>query len=208
MSLKKQFADVRKELHEAASLVGIDLDESGDALLTSLNRINNKNYPEYELDDAGAKKLLDRFGDTQAGIEVLRSLAMAYGYSFGGKCPIDLADGNDPWLNSESRTLCSFAMFTGGAIVRCVIYSKGGSGKFESGLFRFMGQHGAKIRHEPMAKLKKWALEKYKSGKYPSANAAAFEIKEEVLAYGRTIGANLTPPNAQRTIADWIRKSV
>ena len=74
--------------------------------------------------------------------------------------------------------------------------------------FAELGAKGAAKRHAPYVKLRAWTVEKYRAGEWPSANKAAHELKDSVIAHGRTIGANLTAENAQRTIAEWIRKSV
>lgn len=79
---------------------------------------------------------------------------------------------------------------------------------FEKVNFSELGKAGAKKRHQKMSDLKVWTVDKWKRGNWSSANAAAFEISDEVISYGRSIGAHLTPSNAQRTIAEWIRKSV
>jgi len=71
--------------------------------------------------------------------------------------------------------------------------------------FREAGRLGSKKRHAPMAALRKWTIEKYQAGTWKSANQAAFIMKNEVIAYGRTIGAHLSEENAQRTIGEWIR---
>jgi len=70
------------------------------------------------------------------------------------------------------------------------------------------GKAGSIKRHEPMKNLKVWAIEKYKAGVWKSCNQAAYALKDDVIKYGRTIGAYLTDENAQRTIAEWFRKSV
>jgi hypothetical protein len=69
------------------------------------------------------------------------------------------------------------------------------------------GQAGAKKRHSKMAELKAWTLEKYRAGSWKSANQAAHALTSQVMARSKEIGANLTESNAQRTIAEWIRKS-
>lgn len=69
------------------------------------------------------------------------------------------------------------------------------------------GKAGSDKRHAPMRILKDWTLNQYQSGSWPSANKASHDLKEKVLAHGRTIGAHLSIENAQRTIAEWIRKS-
>ena len=70
-----------------------------------------------------------------------------------------------------------------------------------------LGKLGAQSRHASMRALKEWALSKYQSGSWKSANQAAHALKESVIAHGRTIGADLSEENAQRTIAGWIGKS-
>ena len=69
------------------------------------------------------------------------------------------------------------------------------------------GKAGAKKRHEKSAQLRAWTIEKYKAGVWKSANHAASELVSEVLAQSKQIVANLTKSNAQRTVAEWIRKS-
>ena len=73
--------------------------------------------------------------------------------------------------------------------------------------FSSLGRKGALKRHAAMAALRSWAIEKYQAGEWQSANQAAHSLKESVIRYGRTINAHLTEENAQRTIADWFRKS-
>lgn len=70
-----------------------------------------------------------------------------------------------------------------------------------------LGESGARNRHATMRALKEWAIEKYKAGEWKSANQAAHDLKDVVLAHGRTINAYLSAENAQRTIAEWFRKS-
>lgn len=69
------------------------------------------------------------------------------------------------------------------------------------------GKAGAQKRYVKMVELKDWALQKYKEGSWRSANQAACELMPDVLAQSQKIGANLMKSNAQRTIAEWIRKS-
>ena len=70
------------------------------------------------------------------------------------------------------------------------------------------GKKGAEKRHQKTNELKEWTLAEYRKGKWPSANAAAYDLATKVYEKGKTIGATLSKPNAQRTIAEWIRKSV
>lgn len=69
------------------------------------------------------------------------------------------------------------------------------------------GKAGALKRHEKTKELKAWTLQKYKAGTWKSANQAASDLVSEVLVQSQKIGANLAKSNAQRTIAEWIRKS-
>lgn len=74
--------------------------------------------------------------------------------------------------------------------------------------FSAMGKAGAEKRHAPMATLRSWAIERYQAGEWQSANQAAHSLKESIIKHGRTINARLSEANAQRTIAEWFRKSV
>ena len=74
--------------------------------------------------------------------------------------------------------------------------------------FSAMGKAGAQKRHAPMAVLRSWAIERYQAGEWQSANQAAHSLKESVIWHGRKINAHLSEENAQRTIAEWFRKSV
>lgn len=73
------------------------------------------------------------------------------------------------------------------------------------------GQRGAEKRHAPNRSLKAWVIDLYqqeegKRVKKRSANEVANELKERVLQHGKTINANLSEANAQRTIAEWINQ--
>jgi len=74
--------------------------------------------------------------------------------------------------------------------------------------FSAMGKAGAKKRHAPTAALRLWAIERYQPDEWQSANQAAHSLKKSIIEHGRTINAHLSEENAQRTIADWFRKSV
>lgn len=69
-----------------------------------------------------------------------------------------------------------------------------------------LGKSGARNRHAPMRALKAWALSEYRRGTWKSASKAAHALKDAVITHGRTIGADLSESNAQRTIAEWINK--
>jgi hypothetical protein len=74
--------------------------------------------------------------------------------------------------------------------------------------FSTLGKAGAAKRHASMAALREWGTAQYRSKTWQSANQAAHELKESIVKHGRSIGAHLTEQNAQRTIAEWFRKSV
>ena len=70
------------------------------------------------------------------------------------------------------------------------------------------GIDGSTKRHNKMRELKAWAIEKYREKNWQSANVAAFDLTEQITEHGKKIGAHLSPANAQRTIAEWFRRSV
>jgi len=70
-----------------------------------------------------------------------------------------------------------------------------------------IGKAGAEKKAAPMRELEQWALMQYQAGEWPSANKAAHDLTPKVLKHGRHIGAILSEQNAQRTIAEWIRKA-
>ena len=69
------------------------------------------------------------------------------------------------------------------------------------------GKEGATKKHAPMTELRDWAIKEYKAGNWPSANRAAHALEKKVVEHGRLIKAILSEENAQRTIAEWIRKA-
>jgi hypothetical protein len=92
------------------------------------------------------------------------------------------------------------------------IYIKSSEFVFQnSTLSEFMSKNGSKgatIKHEPMRKLKAFTLKLAMA--YPfnkSANSIAFEIKNTVFDYGKTINAILSQHSAQDTIKKWINES-
>ncbi len=71
-----------------------------------------------------------------------------------------------------------------------------------------IGKAGAVKRHSANAALREWAIGQYQAATWKSANQAAHALKEDIIEHGRKIGAHLSEENAQRTIAEWFRKSV
>jgi hypothetical protein len=72
--------------------------------------------------------------------------------------------------------------------------------------FSALGREGAAARHAPMNALHEYALSLYNPREWKSANQAAHALRDQIMAHGKTINANLQAPNAQRTIAEWFRK--
>lgn len=73
--------------------------------------------------------------------------------------------------------------------------------------FSKLGSSGAKKRWENMGLLREWVIDEYRNGTWQSANQAAHALRDRTMEKGRTFGAVLTSENAQRTIAEWIRKA-
>lgn len=83
------------------------------------------------------------------------------------------------------------------------------------------GKAGKAVQDKAMDELRLWTLNRYQKlgyvSKNMSANAAAYELKDEAIKYGKSIvvpkkkggttSANLTEANAQRTIAVWLNKA-
>jgi hypothetical protein len=74
-----------------------------------------------------------------------------------------------------------------------------------SDLMSKLSEKGVEARHAKMRELKNFAVARYRSAKWASANDAANRLKDEVISEGRKLGANLSLTNAQRTIAEWFR---
>lgn len=70
-----------------------------------------------------------------------------------------------------------------------------------------IGKVGAVKRHAANAALREWSIAQYQAGTWKSANQAAHALKDSVIEHGRKVGAYLSEENAQRTIAEWLRKS-
>ena len=72
------------------------------------------------------------------------------------------------------------------------------------------GKDGAAKRHKPMASLRDWTVDQYrtmmKEKKWPSANKAAHDLMPFVIKHSSKLDARMSTENAQRTIADWIRR--
>ncbi len=218
MGVEKQNEFVWKLLKENAALLGIDVDQSGYGLMDVVERLN---YPERDWvpdpdDVAEGDRLLREFGSTNEGVDLLYALGDACNFASGLTWvdrtweKIETIDDfkSAGWSCLEERTLCDFAMYAGVAAVACQSFKSNSEGRITGNLFSILGEKGAAKRHAPMAKLRAWSIEKYRAGTWQSANQAAHQLKESVISHGRTINANLSEENAQRTIAEWFRRSV
>ncbi|MGQ5488793.1 hypothetical protein ACUH78_08070 [Thauera sp. ZXT1-4] len=221
MSTEKQFEFAERQLRVSAESVGIDLDVSEGGLLFIHDAIDDwqqdfSDCPEYSKE---ADRLWKAFGDSPQGREVLRALGEACALAVDTWRTRTWEDHSlsfeaQGWDSLKSRAFVDYAMSVGIAAIRCVEYANRGSEDVEAAIaaarrinFSELGAIGAAKRHTPMKKLREWTVEQYRAGEWPSANKAAHDLKESVMAHGRTIGANLSPENAQRTIAEWMRKS-
>jgi len=72
--------------------------------------------------------------------------------------------------------------------------------------FSALGREGAAARHAPKNALRQYALSLYNPRDWKSANQAAYALRDQIMAHGKTINAELQAQNAQRTIAEWFRK--
>ena len=68
-----------------------------------------------------------------------------------------------------------------------------------------LSMKGVEKRHAKNRQLREFAVEKYRAGRWASANDAANQLRREVMDEARRIGTRLSESNAQRTIADWFR---
>lgn len=116
------------------------------------------------------------------------------------KCPCAECDAKSPLLHM----LCTASYVVG--FLRAYPLTEPDDFPMES-FFSEMGAAGAKVRHAPMQTLRAWTINEYQKAVWPSANAAAFDLAAKVVNHGRTIGAHLSEANAQRTIAEWIRRA-
>ena len=80
-----------------------------------------------------------------------------------------------------------------------------------SSFFASIGSKGGKARHQPMRKLEnkmlELAKEKYGSDvlAWPSPPQMALDMEDEATARSKEYGANITPTNTRRALADWFR---
>lgn len=214
--MEKQYEFVLKQLKESAASVGIDIEKSDYGLLEVHNRLAQLDQGLEPEDQVEADRLLSEFGKNEEGLELLYAIGEACLFAGGVWLSRDFEETLTTeedfkaagWASYEERSLCDFAMYTGIASAVCMKYKAKRTGSHLEGIFSHLGRKGALVRHTPMRNLRDWTIAQYNSGSFKSANAAAHALAGRVVAYGRTINANLSEENAQRTIAEWIRKSV
>jgi hypothetical protein len=74
--------------------------------------------------------------------------------------------------------------------------------------FAACGKRGADRRHANMRALKKHAIALFETREWQTPAVAANTLKAQIIDYGRSIGVNLVPDNAQRTISAWFKESI
>lgn len=214
MSMEKQYEFLLRQLEESAASVGVSIEKSGYGLIEVHNRLAQLDQGLEPDDQVEADRLLSEFGKNEDGFELLFALGEACLFAGGVWLPRDDEEAfsteedykSAGWESIEERSLCDFAMYTGIAAATCRKYFSKKTGSQLENVFSHLGRKGALVRHTPMKNLRDWTLAQYKSGNFRSANAAAHALADRVVQYGRTIGAVLSEENAQRTIAEWIRK--
>ena len=221
-----QYAFVTEQLRHSAKKVGLNIDDelTNEALhLYGEFWFQGKDAQHddiFRMFSPQARIELERIialhKDEQEWIDVVMTLARAVVIAAGDWVDRDW-DGLLDWsLDDESsqkyRVLCDYAMAVGDAAATCFKFINEERPKSitspGSDFFSSIGKIGSQKRHAPMNKLEQWAVEKYRAGKYASANDAAYQLTAQVIEHGKKIGAHLKPSNAQRTIAEWFRKSV
>ena len=200
----EEFIRVADELEHIAKAYGFDLSKDEDVnrlnLITDGERIHHKRVKKGEIP---AEWFSASFPEKVVGsaYDFLHQLDIVV-----KEAPDDTNDCD--CCNSEAmglKHLCTLNYMAGFLRAHPV---REYSDIEQSEFFSTLGKSGAEKRHAPMRELQDWAVEKYKSGEWKSANGAAHKLKDSVIAHGRTINAHLSEENAQRTIAEWFRKSV
>ncbi|MDD2742690.1 MAG: hypothetical protein PHV02_10470 [Rhodocyclaceae bacterium] len=188
---KKQCADLLEKIFFQAERMNIDLLEDGaiENLLAGADTGDAKTESDSWSQHQWARHFLSlafRFLTDASGsaTDEDKVNALCYGNWLVGVLSGIVSDGNDLQYQYQCMS--------------CLIKQHSSA----------IGKAGAQKRHAPMAELRLWAIEKYQAGEWQSANQAAHALKEQVLWHGRAINAHLTEENAQRTIAEWFRKSV
>jgi hypothetical protein len=74
--------------------------------------------------------------------------------------------------------------------------------------FAACGKQGADRRHAKMRELKNYAVGLFEAQEWKTPAVAANTLKNQIIKYGQSIGVNLVPDNAQRTISAWFKESI
>jgi hypothetical protein len=74
--------------------------------------------------------------------------------------------------------------------------------------FAACGKRGADRRHAKTRELKNYAVGLFEAQEWKSPAVAANTLKDKIIKHGQSIGINLIPDNAQRTISGWFKESI
>ncbi len=202
----KEFDFIQVQLEKQAKKYGFDLSKDDDVnrlnLITDGERIVHKRLPKGKIPH-----------EWKSASFAERVIGTAYDFLHQLDVTIESApeDTNDcECCNPEARAIEFLTT------LNFIVGFLSGNGIHEftedqqSTFFSKLGRDGAQKRHAPMTALRSWAIEQYqyRAAEWQSANQAAHALKECVIEHGRTINAHLSKENAQRTIAEWFRKSV
>ena len=218
MTMEKQREFITETLRRVASEVGVDIDKSKGGLLYIAEYQENGDEsdfgPSTEEYSKEAARLWDAHGSSLEGREMLRAVGKACLVANDGLFLTrtwELAPDGESidmdwrgWGGSDERSLADYTFQVGYAVRCCEQYFFLKCGGPAGEWFASIGRVGADVRHAPMRELRRWTVERYTQGRYPSALAASHELRDEVLDHGRKIGASLTRYNAQRTIYGWL----
>lgn len=206
--LDEEFAAVVTQLFQAARNLGFDMDSDAD--VERLNRITDggRIRRSHKNDRKGEAKACREIAEYAAANLTERVLADAFHFLFRYDQARKCSSFGDNGCHSEADLIKH--LLTLNWLVGFVQAYSGDRSDGECVVLAFLsenGRIGAEKRHAPMTELRSWAIEKYRADNWPSANAAAHALKDAVIAHGNTINAHLSKENAQRTIAEWFRKS-
>ena len=139
-----------------------------------------------------SKEYEEAESDYQKATEQIRGLAFCF------RIVLPIVENVDEANESSFDGICY-------AYSLLVLFASGIQGGSIADVFSRFGKIGSNSRHKADRELKRWTLDLYKKGTWPSANKAAHALKDRVIQHGKTLGVVLSDENAQRTIADWIR---
>lgn len=191
-----QARDLEEGLWQVAERLGLPQSAKTKETLLSLHSAHSDKYMEArtKLEDAEGNAPLDLLPTPNTEEKLGGCFYM-----------LDLIADTKQVSDETLMLLCAANFFAG--IVEGVTKAESGSASLNQ-LFVTLGRSGAVKRHAANASLREWSIAQYRAGTWKSANKAAHDLKDLVIEHGRKIGVHLTKENAQRTIAEWFRKSV